>query len=473
MEERAKLKQVWEEAGQGHVFAWESSLGEQERQDLYEQVKAIDVLDVNARYQNLTEQPQSENAPPQISPIVTYKLHECSTEDRQKWRKLGYEALRDGTVAILLMAGGQGTRLGSSDPKGTYNVHLLSGKTLFQLHAERILKLQQLAAAGTGQESIPPIPWYIMLSEPVHQKTIQFFQEHNYFGLKEEQIIFFDQGEFPCITPQGKIILEGQGKIATAPNGNGGLWQALSSLGLLAKMKRSGIKWIASYIIDNFLAKVCDPVFLGFTIDKDLDVGSKVVPKVAASERVGVLALKNNRYTVLEYTEIDEEKRNAVNERGELVYNASHLVINNFKFSFVEKFCEDLVHSLPLHIASKIIPCIDEAGVTQSPEKPNGWKIELFAFDIFEHAKSLYALQTERSEEFSPLKNSSAAPTDNPHTCRLHLSNLCKKWIVQAGGTLKGEEDALCEISPLLTYEGEGLEALVKGKEITLPCYLV
>jgi len=467
------LRRVWRVAGQEHIFTYESSLGEQELQDLYKQAKMIDVLDLNARYRNLSDSPQADSAPPRILPIVTYKLNECSEEDRQAWQKLGYEALRDRRVAILLMAGGQGTRLGSSDPKGTYDMKLLSGKTLFQLHAERIFKLQQLAAMETEQETIPPIPWYIMLSGPVHQKTVQFFREHNFFGLQEEQIVFFDQGEFPCITPDGKIILEARGKIATAPNGNGGLWQALSSLGLVAEMKTRGIQWIASYNIDNILAKVCDPVFLGFTIDKNLDVGSKVVPKAEASERVGVLALRNDRYTVLEYTEVDDENRNAINERGELVYDASHLGINNFKLSFVENFCQDLVHSLPLHIAKKVIPCVDPStGETVVPEKPNGWKIELFAFDIFERAQSLYALQTDRNEEFSPLKNSVATPTDNPHTCRLHLSNLHKNWIRKAGGTLVGEQDALCEISPLVSYSGEGLEDYVKGKEISLPCHL-
>eukprot|EP01126_Amoeba_proteus_P039552 TRINITY_DN4182_c0_g1_i1.p1 TRINITY_DN4182_c0_g1~~TRINITY_DN4182_c0_g1_i1.p1 ORF type:complete len:315 (-),score=50.77 TRINITY_DN4182_c0_g1_i1:185-1129(-) len=311
-----------------------------------------------------------------------------------------------------------------------------------------------------------------MLSEAVYSSTIEFFSSHDYFGLRRDQVIFFNQDNFPCLSKDGRIILETRGKVSSAPNGNGGLWQALKDQGLLDKMKRSGTKWIASFIVDNILVKIADPLFLGFTIDHNLDIASKVVPKAYPEERVGVLAVRDGKFTVLEYSEINEKERLALSPQGDLKFNASHLVINNFKFEFVEEFCSDLLQTLPLHVAHKVVPCVDEQGNTVKPSCPNAYKLELFAFDIFCWAKSMYAFQTERRAEFSPLKNSTKSSNDNPDTCRRDLSNLHKKWVRDAGGIILNDtSDGLCEISPLVSYDGEGLEFL-EGKHVTLPFYL-
>jgi len=225
-----------------------------------------------------------------------------------------------------------------------------------------------------------------------------------------------------------------------------------------------------SYCVDNILVKIADPVFLGFCIDKRLQIGAKVVPKLNPEETVGVLALRNNCYTVLEYSEIDEEKRRAISPTtGDLVYNASHLVINTFTVDFIRSACSK---SLPYHVAKKKIPYVNEAGTRVIPDNISGWKFELFVFDIFEYATRVLAFETLRSEEFSPLKNSIAFPNDNPETCRTHLSNLHKIWLEQAGGIiLNRDSKELLEISPLISYGGEGLE-IYQGKVFTLPCHL-
>jgi UDP-N-acetylglucosamine/UDP-N-acetylgalactosamine diphosphorylase len=373
-----------------------------------------------------------------------------------------------GQVAILVMAGGQGTRLGTSFPKGEFDVGLLSGKSLFQLQAERVTRLQQLIFERTGINTI--IPWYVMLSSAVEVETKTFFKEKNYFGLNENQVIFFTQGEFPCVDSDGNILLEDKGKISTAPNGNGGIFKAMKEQGIIADMEKRGIKIVASYIVDNILCKIGDPLFIGFTSDTKLEVAVKVCPKAYPEERVGVVAMRNNVYTVLEYSEIDEENRNARDSHGNLVFSASHSVICNFDLNFLKTFCHNQLGTLRYHLARKAVPFIDNSGNKIKPTAINGVKFELFSFDIFESAKRLSAFEIKRSEEFSPLKNSTNATVDNPDTCRNDLSNFHKTWIINAGGKLEGE--GLCEVSPLVSYFGEGLHRHVEGKTITLPYYL-
>uniref|UniRef100_A0A6B2L3M6 UDP-N-acetylglucosamine diphosphorylase n=1 Tax=Arcella intermedia TaxID=1963864 RepID=A0A6B2L3M6_9EUKA len=451
----------WREAGQGHVFQYLDQLDSLQKELFFKQLEGTQVEQISEIYANVKE---GMSAPPpasNIEPVKTVKLASSTEEEKARWELVGCNAIAAGEVVILLIAGGQGTRLGSTDPKGMYNVGLPSGKSLFQIQAERIRKLQQLVKLKTGKEC--RIPWYIMTSE-MDQKTETFFQTNSYFGLPKEQVVFFQQGVIPAVTPEGKIILESKSSISLSPNGNGELWRALRDQHILQKWEKSGVKWVWSYCVDNILVKIGDPLFLGFCIQNNLDLGSKVVPKLFPEERVGVLALRNGHYTVLEYSEIDEENRFARNPDGDLKYNASHLVINVFNFEFIKSSCS---HPLPYHVAKKKIPSIDPAG---NAIQVDGWKFELFIFDIFPYAKSVIAFETSRGEDFSPLKNSMEAKTDNPETCRKHLSDLHRKWIERAGGVVDGT--GLVEISPLVSYAGEGLEELVKGKQFSTPLHL-
>jgi len=466
---RDLLKQKWIEAKQGHVFQFldQGLLSKKEEEEFWNQLESIDVVAANNCFLEMLK--QGTDAENKIEPIRTVKLSTASTEQKEKWLNLGYNALAEGQVAVLLMAGGQGTRLSSIDPKGMYDVGLPSGKTLFQIQAERILKIQELAAERSGKGQVI-LPWYVMTSSIVDKRTREFFEENNYFGLSKENVHFFQQGDFPCFTPEGKIILQSKSEVAMAPNGNGDVWQALKRHRIFDELEKKGIKWLWSYCVDNILVKIADPIFLGFCIENDLEIASKVVPKANPTERVGVLALRNDRYTVLEYSEIDEEKRLAVSPvTGDLMYNASHLVINIFSVDFVK---HNVDNHLPYHVAKKAIPQADENGVPVAPKEINGWKLELFSFDIFSFAKKMLAFETVRSEEFSPLKNSMSLPTDNAETCCNHLCQLHMKWIEDAGGVILNKENKLCEISPLISYSGEGLEKYVAGKEITLPYHL-
>ena len=294
------LKAAYEAAGQGHVFTFWDTLSAADQESLLAQLSAIDPTEISQIADSVIVNP----APVDESEAKLEPLPETATaslldqeDEAAEWYKAGLDLIRKNSVAVILLAGGQGTRLGSSAPKGCYDVGLPSHKSLFQLQAERIAKVQELAGPGTV------IPWYIMTSGPTRAPTEQFFKDNNYFGLDPANVVFFEQGVLPCLTKEGKIILETPAKVAVAPDGNGGIYKALWKSGVLADLKKRGIEHLHTYCVDNCLVKVADPVFLGWANAHKLDIGTKVVRKRDATESVGLIVSKNGRPGVIEYSE--------------------------------------------------------------------------------------------------------------------------------------------------------------------------
>jgi len=421
------------------------------------------------------------NPPPPAETPVVEPLPESATasildspgSSIQSWHDSGLDLIGKDEVAVVLMAGGQGTRLGSSAPKGCFDVGLPSKKSLFQLQAERILKVQELAAKKASK-SEAVVPWYVMTSGPTRAPTQQFFEEHNYFGLKKENVLFFEQGVLPCISNDGKILLESKSKVAVAPDGNGGIYRALLTQ-VIPDMKKRGIKHVHAYCVDNSLVKVADPVFIGFAASKDVDVATKVVRKRNATESVGLILLKNGKPDVVEYSEIDSGTAEAKDEKNKdiLKFRAANIVNHYYTTRYLETIPE-WMNSLPHHVAKKKIPyCDATTGEQHKPEKPNGIKLEQFVFDIFPGIPldKFACLEVKREDEFSPLKNARGTGEDDPDTSKLDVLQQGKRWVEAAGATVVSEEPAAktgVEVSPLISYGGEGLEFL-KGREVRGP----
>ncbi|CAO3634340.1 unnamed protein product [Cunninghamella echinulata] len=481
-QEFQKLKSRYQAVGQDHVFTFFEELGHNEQRQLYDQLKNIDVERVQDIYEKAIQGAAAHNQEGscQVEPLseaIFDSVLKASSSSLKEWETLGLKLIAQGKVAVILMAGGQGTRLGSSDPKGCYDIHLPSHKSLFQLQAERILRLQQLARqykkASDPVESV--IPWYIMTSGPTHQPTVDYFKQHHYFGLKQENVIFFEQGTLPCLTMDGKIILEAKDKVAIAPDGNGGIYAALQNKGIIDDLKRRGILYSHCYCVDNCLAKVADPIFIGYCVAKQTDCGVKVVGKASPEEPVGVVCMRNGKYGVVEYSEISQEMSERRKSDGSLTFGAANIANHFFSTGFLERV-PTMASQLEYHIAKKKIKHVDlTTGEVIVPKTNSGMKLECFVFDVFPFAQHLSVLEVDRQEEFSPLKNAPGSGADCPETSRRDIIAQHARFIFNAGGHINGDLDdpnVQFELSPWVSYAGEGIQDIVQGKTITLPAII-
>ncbi|KAG0166227.1 UDP-N-acetylglucosamine pyrophosphorylase [Apophysomyces sp. BC1034] len=481
------LKTRFNNAGQGHVFRFFDELSSVEEQvALYEQLKTIDVERLNQIYLNATttEAGVGKNGDASLEPLneqVFDSVLNAHPDTIRTWETVGMRQIAQNKVAVILMAGGQGTRLGSSDPKGCYDIGLPSRKSLFQLQAERILRLQDLARQykKPGQEDCV-IPWYVMTSGPTHEPTYAFFKANQFFGLDENNVIFFEQGTLPCLTMDGKIILESKNKVAVAPDGNGGIYAAIQKKGVIRSLRERGIEYTHCYSVDNCLARVADPVFIGYCVSRSTDCGVKVVRKATPEEPVGVVCVRNGRYSVVEYSEISPEMcERRRPEDGSLLFGAANIANHFFSTDFLERV-PSFAPQLEYHIAKKKITYTDlQSGEQISPKANSGMKLECFVFDVFPFADHMAVLEVDRQEEFSPLKNASGAGVDCPETSRRDIVAQHLRFIEAAGGKVvcgdRTEEDIQnlpFEISPWVTYAGEGIRDIVQGKTITLPAVI-
>ncbi|XP_009772440.1 UDP-N-acetylglucosamine diphosphorylase 1 [Nicotiana tabacum] len=456
--------------GQEDVFSLWDELSPDEKDLLVKDIENIDlpridrIIRCSFHSQGL---PAAAIEPVPESCVST--VEERTMEEREKWWKMGMKAMAEGKFAVLLLSGGQGTRLGSSDPKGCFNIGLPSGKSLFQLQAERILCIQRLAAVTANEGAgIVPIQWYIMTSPFTDEATRKYFESHKYFGLEAEQVTFFQQGTIPCVSKDGRFIMETPYRVAKSPDGNGGVYTALKYSRLLEDMNSRGIKYVDCYGVDNALVRVADPTFLGYFIDKGVSAAAKVVRKAYPQEKVGVFVRrgKGGPLAVVEYSELDPSLCSAVNqETGRLRFCWSNVCLHMFSLDFLNQVANGLEKDSIYHLAEKKIPSIH--GHTM------GYKLEQFIFDAFPYTPSTALFEVVREEEFAPVKNANGANFDTPDSARLLVLRLHTRWVVAAGGFLTHSVPLYAtgvEVSPLCSYAGENLEAICRGRTFHAPC---
>jgi len=395
-----------------------------------------------------------------------------------EWRAEALRAMAAGKVAVVVLAGGQGTRLGSSLPKAAYDAGLPSGKVLARLQAERIQRLRSLAAVEAGVEATSVrVPWYVMTSPQTHEATVRCFEEASFFGLPREDVTLFQQGQLPCLSGDGKLLLESATSVAMAPDGNGGIYRALHRSGCVADMERRGVRLLHAYAVDNLVSKVADPVFVGLCLSSGAEMGSKVVPKSSPGEKVGVLCRKGGRFAVVEYSDMADslkEERLGDADDAPLRFRAGNICVHAYTLDFLRGPAHPDRLSDVFHVARKAIPFADPATGATVPKSSlteiNGVKLESFIFDVFEEAKAMALLEVRREDEFSPVKNAPAqGKGDSPDSARDMVSAEGRRWLAAAGVMVEGA--GAVEVSPLVSYGGEGLRVLA-GRTLTAPLLL-
>ena len=405
MDEKLKqVKQILEKNGQEQLLDEYNRLtDENEKQQFLDNVLTIDFNQVKTLYENCKEKPEFVES--DIKPIDFVDKTKLTNADYEKYESLGLKEIKNGKLAVVTMAGGQGTRLGHTGPKGTFDLGLDTHKSIFEILCDTIND----ARSKYGVD----IPWYIMTSDENNEETERFFETHNYFGYPKNCITFFKQGKLPMISTEGKILIDENHKIKQAADGHGGIFHSMLKDGVIFDMKARGIEWIFIGGVDNVLVKPVDPVLIGLSISKNVLAAGKSIVKANPNEKVGVFCKRNGKPSVIEYSEISKEMAEEVSEDGELKYGESHILCNLFNIKAIEKISE---MKLPYHIAHKKAKYIDEKGNLVVPETPNAYKFEAFLFDAFESLDDIAILRVKREEEFAPVKN--AEGVDSPETAR-------------------------------------------------------
>ncbi|CCI44128.1 unnamed protein product [Albugo candida] len=436
------------------------------------QIKNLDLDQLESIFKKSMSSGPSQFDSAFIEPLdCVDRLTDTPSEKKRGWESLGLDAIHKGQLAAVILAGGQGTRLGFDGPKGIFSIGLQSKKSLFQLFAERILALETLTDEKYGRTKASKIPLLIMTSALNHDHTVSYFRRYRFFGLEEEDVYFFSQGTLPCFTLDGKLILENTHILAKASDGNGGFYRALDESGKLALLQARGVEYLHVVSVDNALCKIADPVFIGYCISKDADCGNKVVWKTRSDEKVGIVAKSNSRFCVIEYSEMDNNISQLRDESGSLRFGAGNICNHFFTINFiVHRVLKEI--KLDYHVAHKKIPMADDDGCTFTPDKNSGIKLEAFIFDTFPLSERMAVLAVPREQEFAPVKNQPGAERDSPNIAGAMLSCEAKNWLLNCSQEILTDKQSSefetylneideFEISPLLSYNGEGLNETV------------
>ena len=378
-----------EACGQLHVLKYYEELTDGQKERLLAQIETTDFSVLSSKEKEAVKTAQRGV----IAPLSAMELDEIG-EKRATFEQIGLDAIKAGKIGAVLLAGGMGTRLGSDNPKGMYDIGETKPVYIFQRLIENTMEVVQKSGAW--------IPFFVMTSDKNHDITVEFFKKHDYFGYRGDYMFFFQQDMAPASDYNGKVYMEEKGKISTSPNGNGGWFISMEKSGVADRMRELGVEWLNVFAVDNVLQRIADPCFAGAVISTGSAVGAKVVRKAAPDEKVGVMCLEDGRPSIVEYYELTEELMEAKNEKGEPAYNFG--VILNYLFR-VKDLETIMNNNLPLHVVEKKIPYLDENGTRVDPQEPNGYKYEQLVLDMIHELDSCLPYEVVREKEFAPIKN--------------------------------------------------------------------
>ncbi len=432
--------------GQAHLLAFWDGLNETQRAGLLAQIEEIDFADI-ARMRDALGQRDDAAALGDFEPAPVTTLSETGDP---RVRELGHTALRAGKVGALLVAGGQGSRLGYDGPKGCYEIGPVSNASLFEIHARKILALER--------QFETEIPFYIMTSEANDAPTRAFFEANDFFGLSADRVVCFKQGMWPGLMPDGNLLLDRPDHVFVSPDGHGGILDALRRRGVLQDMADRGLSTLFYFQVDNPLVEIADPDFIGLHLANEAEISVKVCAKRDASEGLGVVICRDGRSEIIEYSDLTDAQKEARNPDGQLRLLYGSVAIHIFTLGFLKREAD---RSLPLHVAHKKVPYCDAQGNVVNPDCPNAYKFEKFIFDVLPDAERALNVEFAREEEFSPVKN--AEGSDSPATTQRDMMAKWARWFDACGVTVPRDADGnpvvRIEIDPCYARNAEVLKA--------------
>lgn len=460
-----QLKCAW----QADLFDALTRLTGPERANLEAQVRALDLAQLRTLIRTLVHEEEEVTVPGDLEPpdVVWLAKSEGDLARDRHARMVGEEILHEGKVAAVLVAGGQGTRLGFDGPKGAFPFAPITQRTLFAHHAAKIAAIRARYAT--------PLPWYIMTSPQNDAATRAFFAANAWFGLPEESVRLFVQGTQPAVERRtGRVLLEAPDRIALSPDGHGGLFPALRRNGLLDEMRELGVTTMFTFQVDNPLARIARPEFLGHHTIGGSEMTNVVVRKKHAKERTGVVARSQNRTILVEYSDLPDRFASATDADGSLRFWAGSIAEHCIDLTLAERVTEDGA-GLPFHRAIKTVPYVDAGGIRVIPEEPNAVKFESFIFDALPRAERVMSVEAAREDEFSPIKN--ATGDDSPETARMDLNRMYARWLATAGVavpvTPEGDPAVDIEVDPRFALDADALrERVDPAMAITGPIVL-
>lgn len=466
---KARLDRV----GQSHLLNFYHALAPDQQSALLAQIASLDLEALPALVRDYVHHKPVFTLPPGIEPAPYFPFDPTNAGkgtaiayDRDAARRTGEQLIRAGKVAAFVVAGGQGSRLGYEGPKGCFPAGAVTGKPLFQFFAENLL--------GARDRFGVEVPWYIMTSPLNHAATVSFFESHRHFGLSPKNVMFFPQGVMPSLDlASGKVLLAGKGEVATNPDGHGGAIKALRVSGALADMQRRGVEHVSYFQVDNPNVRVIDPVFLGLHAgagESSGEMSSKMVPKVSPEEKVGVFCKAGGKVEVIEYSDLPMDLQRERARDGSLRFLAGSIAIHAIGVPFVERLANDPSFQLPYHRAEKKVPCVDpQTGAAINPSSANGVKLERFVFDALALARSSIVYETDRVEEFAPIKNATGA--DSVESSHALQTRRAARWLEAMGVAIPtkpgtpatvsagGLPDCVIELSPRVATSVEELRS--------------
>ncbi len=395
-------------------------------------------------------------APPAIT------LSDCA--DRSSYQaaiEIGSEALSAGNVAMILVAGGQGSRLGFEHPKGLFPIGPISNRTLYQMHIDHIL--------ARAEQFRTTIPLYVMSSPPTHDETTRFLADHQNFGLAMQDLKIFCQGTMPAIDRQGQLLLEHKHQIFVSPDGHGGMLAALANSGCLADLQRRGVQHVFYGQVDNPLIQICHPALIGFHIQQQSEMTSQVVRKTDPLQKVGNVVCVDGHVRIIEYSDLPEQQARLRTADGSLKLWAGSIAVHVFDTDFLVR-SHQRSETLPFHRANKCVPCLDRNGNPVRPSQPNAIKFEKFIFDLLPAAKNSIVSEVDPADGFCAVKNSAPAQAETPQHVRQAIIDLHTRWLNQAGVTVA--PNIPVEINPRFAVDAEQLATrMIGATTIEQPTY--